>query len=120
MEWHAEAPASIDAYIAHCPEDVQPILQKIREVIHETAPNAVEKISYKMPAFALNGVLVWFAAHKTYIGFYPTGEGVEAFKLELSGYVCTKGSIHFPLDQTIPYDLIRKIVKYRVAATAKK
>ena len=73
-------PTTIDEYIAQCPVDVQPFMAKIRAVIKESAPGAVEKISYQMPAFHLNGILVWFAAFKHHIGFYPTGEGIEAFK----------------------------------------
>ena len=99
---------------------MQPILVKIRAVIKESAPEAVEKISYQMPAFYLNGDLVWFGAYKHHIGFYPIPSGIEAFKQELSAYKRAKGSVQFPLDKPIPYDLIRKIVKYRVAENLKK
>ncbi len=112
--------STIDEYIAQCPKDVQPVLRKLRAVIKEAAPGATEKISYAMPGFHLNGMLVWFAPREDYIGFYPTGEGIEAFKKELAAYECTKGSAHFPLDEPMPYDLIRKIVKYRVAQNLKK
>jgi uncharacterized protein YdhG (YjbR/CyaY superfamily) len=111
---------TIDEYISQCPEDVQPILVKIRAVIKESAPDAVEKISYRMPAFYLKGTLVWFAAFTHHIGFYPTGAGIEAFKEELSAYKFSKGAVQFPLDQPIPYELIRRIVKYRVAENLKK
>jgi uncharacterized protein YdhG (YjbR/CyaY superfamily) len=114
MEAKTGRPASIDEYIARYPEDLQKILNQIRAVIHETAPQAVEKISYSMPAFFQNGILVYFAAFKNHIGFYPTGSGIEAFKDELSGYKWSKGAVQFPLDQPIPFDLIRRIVKYRV------
>jgi uncharacterized protein YdhG (YjbR/CyaY superfamily) len=109
-------PTTIDEYISQFPEDVQKIMQKIREVIKESAPEAVEKISYQMPAFYFHGYLVYFGAHKNHIGFYPTGSGIEAFKEELSAYMWSKGAVQFPLDKPIPYELIRKIVKFRVAA----
>jgi uncharacterized protein YdhG (YjbR/CyaY superfamily) len=107
-------PTTVDEYIVQFPEDVQLILQKIREVIRAAAPQAVERISYQMPGFYQNGMLVWFGGHQNHIGFYPTGEGIEAFKDELSGFKTSKGAVQFPLDQPIPYDLIRKIVIYRV------
>jgi uncharacterized protein YdhG (YjbR/CyaY superfamily) len=120
MDANKGHPSTIDAYIAQFPEDVQQSLQKVRAVIRETAPQATEKISYKMPAFYFNGTLVWFAGYKHHIGFYPTGEGIEAFKKELSAYKSSKGAVQFPLDQPIPYDLIRKIVKYRLTQNLKK
>ena len=111
---------SIDDYIATFPEDVQVILQKLRATIKAAAPDAEEKISYQMPAFALNGILVYFAAYKNHIGFYPTGSGIEAFKAELAGYEGSKGTVRFPIDKPLPLALIRKIVKYRVAENLKK
>lgn len=113
-------PTTIDEYIAQCPEGVQPVLSRIRAVIKESAPEAVEKISYQMPAFYLNGSLVWFGLHKHHIGFYPKGTGVEAFKEELSRYKTTKGAVQFPLDEPMPYELISKIVKFRAAENLKK
>lgn len=120
MEGKASHPATIDEYIAQFPQDVQAIMQKIRAVIRETAPEAKERISYGMPGFYLNGMLVWFGGHKDHIGFYPTGEGIEVFKDELGGYKLSKGTVQFPLDKPIPYELIKKIVKYRVEANTKK
>jgi uncharacterized protein YdhG (YjbR/CyaY superfamily) len=113
-------PATIDDYIARCPKDVQPIMQKIRAVIKASAPGATEKISYDLPAFDLNGNLVWFGAFEHHIGFYPKGSAVEAFKEELSAYKREKATVQFPLDQPIPYQLIRKIVKFRVAENLKE
>jgi len=113
-------PTTIDAYIAGFPPDVQAIMRKIRQTIHETAPDAKEKISYGMPTFTLNGNLVYFAGFKKHIGFYPIPSGVEAFKDELSAYKQGKGSVQFPLDQPIPYDLIRRIVAFRVKENAAK
>jgi uncharacterized protein YdhG (YjbR/CyaY superfamily) len=120
MEKNTTAPATIDAYIAQYPQEVQQILQKIRAAIKEAAPQALEKISYQMPGFAFHGALVWFGVHQHHIGFYPTGAGIEAFKEQLSAYKSSKGAVQFPLDQPIPYDLIRRIVKYRVAENLKK
>ncbi|WP_083258583.1 DUF1801 domain-containing protein [Cellulosilyticum sp. I15G10I2] len=111
---------SIDEYIAQFPEQVQIILEELRKAIKESAPDAQEKISYQMPTFSLHGNLVHFAAFKKHIGFYPAPTGIEAFKQELSGYKGAKGSVQFPIDKPLPYDLIRKIVKYRAAENIKK
>jgi uncharacterized protein YdhG (YjbR/CyaY superfamily) len=120
METNKKDPTTINEYIAQFPQNVQQILEKIRTLIKETAPEAVEKISYAMPGFYLNGMLVWFAGHENYIGFYPTGSGIEAFKKEVSAYKWSKGAVQFPLDQPIPYELIRKMVKFRIAENMKK
>ncbi len=111
---------SIDDYISKFPPEIQEILSTLRRVIKEAAPEAKEKISYQMPTFALHGNLVHSAAFKNHIGFYPTPNGIDAFKEELSGYKGAKGSIQFPIDQPMPYELISKIVKYRVAENIKK
>jgi uncharacterized protein YdhG (YjbR/CyaY superfamily) len=95
-------------------------MSEIRRVIHEAAPQAVEKISYQIPGFYQNGILVWFGGFTHHIGFYPTGEGIEAFKDEPGGYKTSTGTVQLPLDKPIPYDLIRKIVNYRVEANLKK
>jgi uncharacterized protein YdhG (YjbR/CyaY superfamily) len=113
MESNSKAPATIDEYVANFPEDVQKKLQEIRGVIKDAAPEAKERISYKMPAFTLNGNLVYFAAFKNHIGFYPIPSGIEEFKKELSVYEQGKGSVQFPLDKPLPLELIRKIVKFR-------
>ncbi len=114
----------IDDYIANYPPDVQQILQKIRAIIREAAPEAQEKINYGIPTFTLNGNLVHYAGFKNHVGFYPTPSGVEKFKKQLSKYEGAKGSVKFPLDQPIPYELIRKIAEFRVkeqrAKTKKK
>ena len=104
----------IDKFISAFPEDVQEILNKVRETIREAAPDAEETINYGIPTFTLNGNLVHFSAFKTHIGFYPTPTGVEKFKKELSRYEGAKGSVKFPLDKPIPYALISKIVEFRV------
>lgn len=120
MDKTSSAPKTIDEYISWFPEDVAQILSKIRAVIRESAPGAVEKISYQMPTFYLNGNLVHFAAFEKHIGFYPTPSGIEAFKDEISHYKWAKGSVQFPLSEPIPYDLIRRIVEYRVAESSRK
>lgn len=115
MKTNPKAPKTIDDYIAGFPKDIQAILQKIRRTIRKAAPDAEETISYQMPTFTLKGhYLVYFAAHKNHIGFYPTPSGTEKFQKELAVYKGGKGSIRFPLDQPIPFDLITKIVRFRV------
>ena len=112
---------SVDEYIKTFPEDVQRILEKMRETVKKAAPGVVEGISYQMPTFKLNGkALVYFAAFKRHIGFYPIPSGVEAFKKELSRYKKGKGSVQFPMDQPMPYDLVRRIVLFRAKEQLKK
>ncbi|MEW5868851.1 MAG: DUF1801 domain-containing protein [Chloroflexota bacterium] len=105
---------TIDDYIAGFPQDIQDILQQIRATIREAAPEAEETISYQIPTFTLQGNLVHFAAFQKHIGFYPAPSGIERFKDELSAYESAKGSVKFPLGQPVPFDLIRKIVAFRV------
>jgi uncharacterized protein YdhG (YjbR/CyaY superfamily) len=114
--------ATIDAYIAQFPQDVQDILQKVRALVREVAPQAKEKISYGMPGFDYHGSLVWFAGFKHHIGFYPTGEGIEAFKAEIlaAGYKFSKGAVQFPLDQPLPYDLMRRMVQHRMEQNSRE
>jgi uncharacterized protein YdhG (YjbR/CyaY superfamily) len=108
------APKTIDEYIAGFPPDVQAILQKIRLTIRKAAPGAEETIKYQMPTFMLKGNLVYFAAFKEHIGFYPIPTGIEKFRKELAVYKQGRGSVQFPLDQPMPYGLISRIVKFRV------
>jgi len=105
---------TMDEYIVSFPKDVQAILENMRRVIREAAPQAEEAISYGIPTFKLNGNLVHFAAFKNHIGFFPTSTPIVAFKKELSSYKQSKGTVRFPLDQPIPFDLVKKIVKFRV------
>jgi uncharacterized protein YdhG (YjbR/CyaY superfamily) len=114
------APKTIDEYIAGFPQDVREILEKVRLTIRKAAPEAQEAIKYRMPTFTMKGNLVHFAAFKRHIGFYPVPTGIEKFKNELSLYEGGKGSVQFPLDKPIPYDLISKIVKFRVEENLKK
>lgn len=111
---------SIDEYISTFSPEIQEKLQMIRQVIREAAPAAKEKISYQMPTFVLHGNLVHFAAFKHHIGFYPAPKGIEAFEEELAPYRTSKGTLQFPFDRPIPYDLIRKIVMFRAAGNAEK
>ena len=105
---------SIDQYISTYPENVRAILEKLRRTIRESAPGAEETISYGIPTFKLNGNLVHFGAYEKHVGFYPTPSGIVAFKKELSKYMISKGTARFPIDEPVPYNLIRKIVKFRV------
>jgi uncharacterized protein YdhG (YjbR/CyaY superfamily) len=111
---------TIDEYIRTFPEDVQIILKKMRVTIRKAAPEAQEVISYRIPTFRLNGNLVHFAAFKNHIGFYPTSSGIEAFNDELSPYKRAKGSVQFPIDRPVPYDLVKKIVLFRVKENLRK
>lgn len=111
---------TIDEYILQFSPHVQAILKKLKDVIKEAAPQAQEKISWKMPTFVLEGNLVHFAAFKNHIGFYPGPSGIEAFKSELSNYKGAKGSVQFPLDKPLPYELIGAIVKFRAAENSAK
>ena len=114
MRANQRAPRNIDEYIAGFPKDVQKILEKIRRTIRKAAPDAEETISYQMPTFTLRGNLVYFAAYKKHIGLYPAPRGIEKFKKELSAYKGSKGTVRFPLDEPIPFELISRIVKFRV------
>jgi uncharacterized protein YdhG (YjbR/CyaY superfamily) len=105
---------TIDTYIQNFPTEIQLVLQELRQVIREAAPQATEKISYQMPTFYLNGNLVHFTAYKNHIGFYPTPSAMEKFQVELLAYETSKGAVRFPLDQPLPYDLIRRMTVFRV------
>ena len=105
---------SIDDYINQFPDEIKSKLESIRAAIKKAAPKSVEVISYGMPAFKQNKVLVYFAAGKNHIGFYPTPKPIVVFKKELGGYKTSKGAIQFPLDKKIPLALISKITKFRV------
>jgi uncharacterized protein YdhG (YjbR/CyaY superfamily) len=108
------APNTIDKYIAKCPPDVQEILEKIRDTIRRAAPGAHEAISYQIPTFKLDGNLVHFAAFKKHIGFYPPVKGDARLVKAVARYAGPKGNLRFPLDQPIPYDLIKRVVTLRV------
>ncbi|MGE5575071.1 MAG: iron chaperone [Ignavibacteria bacterium] len=103
-----------DEYISSFPQNVQAVLQQVRQAIKEAAPQAQEVISYNMPAFKQKGILVWFAAFKNHIGFFPKVSAMDAFKEQLAGYQTSKGTLRFPLDKPMPIGLIEEIVKFRV------
>ncbi len=106
---------SVDEYISIFPEDIRRILEKIRAIIKEKAPEATEGMAYGMPSYKTNGKpLIYFAAYERHIGFYATPAGHSEFKKELSGYKQGKGSVQFPLDKPVPFELIRRIVEFRV------
>ena len=115
MKTDQTTPKNIDEYIALFPNDVQEILEKIRMTIRKAAPDAEETMSYQMPTFTLKGkYLVYFAAYKKHIGFYPAPIGNAEFTEDLSVYESGKGTVKFPFDKPIPFDLISRIVKFRV------
>jgi uncharacterized protein YdhG (YjbR/CyaY superfamily) len=106
--------STIDEYIETFPEEIRILLETMRQAIHEAAPEAEETISYRMPAFRQNGILVYFAAFRDHLSFFPTVSGIAAFREELGPYLGGKGTAKFPLDQPVPYDLVKKIVRFRV------
>src|SRR5580700_1979802 len=107
-------PKDVDEYINSFPKEIQKLLQQVRATIKKAAPKAEEVISYSMPGYKLNGMLVWFGGHSKHIGFYPRVSGMEVFKKELSVYKTSKGAVQFPTDEPLPLTLIAKIVKFRV------
>ena len=121
MRTNQPAPNTINAYIAAFPPAVQAILEQIRMTIRETAPDAEETMAYHMPTFTLNGqYLVYFAAYKKHIGLYPAPIGISEFTEDLAAYESGKGTLKFPFDKPIPFDLITNIVKFRVAENLNK
>lgn len=116
----AAVPESIDAYIATFPADIRAMLEEIRQTIRQIAIGAEEKISYRIPTFALHGNLIHFAAFKNHIGVYPGAAAIEQFKQELAGYHTAKGTIQLPLDEPIPTELITRIVRFNVEANSRK
>ncbi len=120
MDKDRRVAATVDEYIAGYPPEVRERLKALRQVIKEAAPDATEKISYGMPTFVLHGNLIHYAAHKAHIGIYPMPSAVDQFRDELSSYQNAKGSVQFPLDKPMPYDLIARIVRFRVQENARK
>jgi uncharacterized protein YdhG (YjbR/CyaY superfamily) len=106
--------SDVDSYIGEFPKDIQKMLKQLRAAIKKAAPRAEESISYMMPAYKFHGPLVYFAAYKKHIGFYPTGSGIAPFEREIAAYKSSKGAVQFPLDKPLPLALIDKMVKYRV------
>jgi uncharacterized protein YdhG (YjbR/CyaY superfamily) len=111
----------MDKYIDKFPKNVRDVLVELRRIIRESAPEAEETISYGIPTFDLNGRhLVHFAAYKNHVGFYPTSSWIKAFKKELSQFKTSRGTVQFPIDKPIPFNLVKEIVKYRVREESKK
>jgi len=106
---------TVDEYLSTLPTDFRGKIEKLRSVIKQAAPEATEVISYNMPAFRFHGILVYYAAHKEHIGFYPANTHViEQFRDDLKGYETSKGTIKFPMNKPIPVSLVKKIVEFRV------
>jgi uncharacterized protein YdhG (YjbR/CyaY superfamily) len=120
METAVAKPKNFEEYIIAFPAETQKKLEQLRETVKEAAPDAKEIISYGMPSFTQNGRLLYFAAFKHHIGFYPMAKAIEVFKSCLSDYKWAKGSIQFPLEKPLPLDLITNIVKFRVNENLKK
>jgi len=113
-------PKTVDDYIATFAPDIQAVLQKIRQTVKAAAPDAEETISYRMPAFKLNGMLVYFAAFQKHIGLFPPVRGDNGLMQAVRPYAGPKGNLQFPFKKRIPYALIRRIVKARVLTMSKK
>ncbi len=120
MKTKTAVAVDVDQYIAGFPESTQKLLHQLRAAIRKAAPDAEELISYAMPAYKQQGMLVYFAGYAKHIGFYPTASGMEAFKKELSGYKNAKGSVQFPLNEPLPLTLVTKMVKFRIKKNAAK
>lgn len=114
MQATSNIPAAIEDYIQACPREVRPILQRIRRIVQAAAPEAKEVISYRMPAFKLNGIIIYFAAFKSHIGIFPPIKGDPKLMKAVAPYAGPKGNLRFPLDEPIPYGLIKRVVSHRV------
>lgn len=112
--------ATVDDYLSAFPEKTRKMLEELRTLIRKTVPEATEEISYQMPAYKLNGPVVYFAGYEKHIGLYPTGTGIKVFEKELAGYKWSKGAVQFPLDKPLPVDLIVRMVKFKVEENAGK
>ena len=114
MQSKSKPAATIDDYIQACPREVRPILQRIRGVVQAAAPEAKEVISYRMPAFKLNGIIIYFAPFRSHIGIFPPIKGDPKLAKALERYAGPKGNLRFPLDQPIPYGLVKRVVSHRL------
>lgn len=115
-----KTPKDTDSYIASFPDEIREKLEQMRSIIRKAAPDAEEVISYAMPAYKQNGMLVYFAGYKSHIGFYPTASGIREFGKEFTKYKSSKGAVQFPLDKPLPVGLITRIVKFRVKENKEK
>jgi uncharacterized protein YdhG (YjbR/CyaY superfamily) len=111
---------TVDEYFSALPPEAQVVLEQLRKTIRLASPQAEEVISYNMPAFKFHGILVYYAAQKNHIGFYPTASPIKAFMDELKDYKVSKGAIQFSMDKPIPKTLVKKIVQFRVAENLRK
>ncbi len=111
---------TVEQYLSKLPEGARDAVQQLRATIRQAAPKAEEVVSYGMPAFKANRILVWYAACKTHVGFYPRPSSIVAFHEQLTGYKTSKGAIQFPLDEAIPTKLVKQIVKFRLQEDAEK
>ena len=109
-----QVPTNFEEYFAKFPKETQVLLQQMRETIQKAAPEAKEVISYQMPAFKTNKILVYFAAYAKHIGFYPGASGIAKFQAEISIFKNAKGSVQFPLNQPLPLDLVTRITQFRL------
>ncbi|MGH9591065.1 MAG: iron chaperone [Terracidiphilus sp.] len=105
---------TVDEYISELPDRARDAVTRLRRAIRQAAPQAEEAISYNLPAFRWNGILVWYAAFKNHVGFYPKASAIAAFKSELASFKTSKGAIQFPIDESIPIRLVKKIVAFRI------
>ena len=112
--------STMDEYIRMFPRPTQKRLRELRTLIQDLAPGAEERISYRMPAFFLNGPLVYFGAYEHHIGLYPLASGIRAFKSKLTKFQYSKGAVQIPLDEPLPKVLIRQIVRFKIAENLKK
>jgi uncharacterized protein YdhG (YjbR/CyaY superfamily) len=120
MESRTKKFKTVDEYLSALTPKTRGLFQEMRSTIRNAAPKAEELISYNIPAFKQQGMLVWYAAFKTHIGFYPRVSAIEAFKKELSLYKGAKGSVQFPMDKPLPLSLVSKIVKFRIKENSKR
>jgi uncharacterized protein YdhG (YjbR/CyaY superfamily) len=111
---------TVEEYISALPQPARDALETLRQAICQAAPQAEETISYNIPAFKWNGILVWYAAFKNHIGLYPKASAIAAFKSELSPYKTSKGAIQFPIEKPVPLNLVKKIVKFRIKENSPK
>ncbi len=110
----------VDSYIAAFPKETQKLMKQLRALIKKTVPGAEEIISYQMPAYKFHGRLLYFAAYKNHIGFYPMKSTITRFKKELAGYKGAVGSVQFPLDQSLPIELITRMLKFKAKENQEK
>ena len=111
---------SVEDYLSKLPANTREKAESLRNAIRQAAPEAEEAVSYNIPAFRWKGMLVWYAAFKNHIGFYPKASAIAAFKKELAGYKTSKGAIQFPIDEPIPVALVKRIVKFRLRENCEK